>query len=75
MKFTPVPSRSPRLLRRMVLDTDPPVTLELVHDPVTKKNKLSLGIGRGPVRRVWLTEYDTARLVSSIVSLTMERAK
>lgn len=75
MKFIPVPSRSPRLLRRMVLDTDPPVTLELVHDPVEKKNNLSLGIGRGPVRRVWLTEADTARLVSSIVSLTMERAK
>jgi hypothetical protein len=37
MKFIPVPSRSPRLLRRTVLDTDPPVTLELVHDPVGRR--------------------------------------
>ena len=75
MKFVPVPSRSPRVLRRVVLETEPPMTLELVFDPVAKRNILSIGIGRGPMRRVWLDEADTAKLVSLIVSLTMERVK
>ncbi len=75
MKFIPVPSRSPRILRRETLDTDPPIALELVFDPVAKRNILSIGIGRGPVRRVWLDEGNVARLVSLIVSLTMERVK
>ena len=75
MKFVPVPSRSPRVLRKERLDTDPPVLLELVFDPVAKRNILSIGIGRGPVRRVWLDEANVARLVSLIISLTMEKAR
>jgi hypothetical protein len=75
MKFVPVPSRSPRILRKETLDTDPPVLLELVFDPAAKRNILSLGIGRGPVRRVWLDEGNVARLVALIVSLTMEKVR
>lgn len=75
MKFTPVPSRSPRVLREETLNTDPPIRLELVFDPVVTRNILSIGIGRGPVRRVWLDEANVARLVSLIVSLTMEKVR
>ena len=75
MKFIPVPSRSPRILRKETLDTEPPIALELIFDPVAKRNILSIGIGRGPVRRVWLDEGDVARLVASIVSLTMEKVR
>jgi hypothetical protein len=75
MKFVPVPSRSPRVLRRVVLETEPPMVLELIHDRVAKCNILSVGIGRGALRRVWLNEADTAKLVSSIVSLTMEKPR
>ena len=75
MKFVPVPSRSPRVLRRVVMETEPPMVLELVHDRVAKCNILSIGIGRGSVRRVWLNEGDVARLVASIVSLTMEKPR
>lgn len=74
MKFVPVKPRSPRSLRRATLDCDPPIQLELVRDPVKNCNYLSLGVGYANVRRTWLSESETARLVSLIVSLTMEKA-
>lgn len=75
MKFIPLPSSSPRSLRRDRIDGDPPVTLELVYDPRDGKKYLSLGVGDRAVRRSWLSVNAVTGLSKSVLSMLKEMEK
>lgn len=72
MKFTPVASTSPRVLRRDTIDGDPPIHLELIHDPKDGKEYLSIGIGEKTIRRSWLSRKTAFGLLRSVTSMMEE---
>lgn len=72
MKFSPIYSVSPRVLHSVIIPSDPPIHLEVIHDPKDGKRYLAIGVGGKTIRRAWLSGDDAVRLTKEVLSMTIE---